>query len=181
LKYEILSKKIISEIMRSAICDYIISGPSGSGKTTVLRSLKNTGPEEYLLFTNKFQIFSGSLFENITLGRECSVDISYYLKLLFPDAERLTRTETSISNDSLSSGQIQRICLLRDLIGARGLRVIFDEPTSNLDGRSERLVLQNLRNWKKDFGYEQVVVASHCPKEVCEELGYTRIDLNAYT
>ena len=58
---------------------------------------------------------------------------------------------------ALSGGQKQRLAIARALIGTPKL-IVLDEPTSAVDGRTERLIRQTLSELR---GHVTVVIISH--------------------
>ncbi len=63
---------------------------------------------------------------------------------------------------SLSGGEQQRVAIAA--AAAREARLVLaDEPTAELDARSERMVLEALQRLRDDFG-STVVVVTHSPR-----------------
>ena len=58
---------------------------------------------------------------------------------------------------ALSGGQKQRLAIARALIGSPKL-IVLDEPTSAVDGRTEKLIRQTLSELR---GHVTVVIISH--------------------
>jgi ABC-type multidrug transport system fused ATPase/permease subunit len=146
-------------------------GESGSGKTTLLsllRGLYNPEPgtsirldgretpleelnESVTLFPQEPEIFENTLAYNITLG------------LPFPEEEVLRACEAAHFTDvirqlpqgletdirekgvNLSGGQKQRLALARGILAARDSSIVLlDEPTSNVDPRTEASIYNGL-------------------------------------
>jgi len=59
----------------------------------------------------------------------------------------------------LSSGEIQRIALLRSLLGKQKI-IIADEPTGNLDESNTKIILNLIANINRDYKY-MFIIASH--------------------
>ncbi|OAB44805.1 ABC transporter ATP-binding protein [Paenibacillus glacialis] len=135
-----------------------IYGPNGSGKTTIIKLLLgfynsydgkimlnehdirdidlSSLRREIGVVSQKIQLFSGSLIDNITLWDE---EITKEELVHILDGYGLSNiiTENKYDNISelgknLSGGQIQEIALARVIFKNPSL-FIFDEPTSNLD------------------------------------------------
>lgn len=147
-------------------------GPSGSGKTTIANLLSrfypsNDGiiridghpiesfPEEHFrrsvgMVAQEPLLFSGSVAENVRVGREDATDdeIIEALKLAnawefvgdFPDGIDTLVGERGVQ---LSGGQKQRVAIARALVKDPAI-LILDEATSALDVESESLVQQAL-------------------------------------
>jgi putative ABC transport system ATP-binding protein len=165
-------------------------GPSGSGKSTALhlaaaldepsagdvrvlgRSLSRLGEAELAAHRARdvaivFQ--SGNLWpelsahENVALGlrlagRRRGVRVAVERAL---DAFDLQRREDQVAG-SLSGGEQQRVAIAA-AAAREALLVLADEPTAELDARSEQIVLQALRRLRDEFG-SAVVVVTHSPR-----------------
>ena len=81
--------------------------------------------------------------------------------MLFEDDARLKDKNTRISISALSSGQIQRISLLRDLILSQDKTVMLDEPTSALDTAAEERLSYLLSTHSKELGFKKLIISTH--------------------
>ena len=167
-----------------------LHGPSGSGKSTALhlaagldepsagevrvfgRSLSRLDEVElagYRAHEVAIVFQSGNLWpelsarENVALGlrlagRRGSIRASVDRAL---DAFDLQRRESQRAG-SLSGGEQQRVAIAAAAAREAPL-VLADEPTAELDARSEQTVLQALRRLKDEFG-STVVVVTHSPR-----------------
>lgn len=166
---------------------YFIFGQSGSGKSTLLdiilglnesysgKILFNNQKAEYqniykdgktigFIPQNKFLI-NQSLFNNITLFDDLNQTNIKRVKLClnevdlknFIDNNRLFNYKIGFNGNKLSSGQAQRVLLARILYFNPKI-MIFDEPTSNLDGKTEKFFIENLINKSKD---KIIIYVSH--------------------
>jgi ATP-binding cassette subfamily C protein LapB len=95
-------------------------------------------------------LFSGTVRSNLILHRQAASDAEVLQACEQAGAltwiSRLPRgfdTRLGERGAGLSSGQRQSLALARALIGAPSL-IIMDEPTSDMDGRSEAEVVRNL-------------------------------------
>ena len=76
------------------------------------------------------------------------------LILKLPDGYQ---TQVGTLGDNLSAGEKQRIGLARAFLRGSGL-ILLDEPTSNVDSVNEGMILQALKEQKKDCG---IILVSH--------------------
>ena len=155
----------------------IITGPNGSGKSTLLGLF--TGlylPQKGFVTINSLKIgyigvtpliFKGTLKENLLYGNDSVVSNEKILKMieefnLYPEISEIN-IEKEVSNNSLSSGQMQKISFMRALLNNSDI-LLLDEATSNLDTQSKKLVFSILKNKnitiinsthnKEDFKYD---------------------------
>lgn len=163
-------------------------GPIGSGKSTIARLMLGLYPPTSGLvlidgsdlrqltpnsLRNKigalFQdnvLLTGTIRDNIKLGRD---DID--------DEEMLRASKVALAHDyisrmpsgydlvladrgeGLSGGQRQGIAMARALIGRPAI-LVFDEPTSSVDGETEARLIANLR---REFEGKTLVLITHRP------------------
>lgn len=135
----------------------VITGPNGSGKSTLLglsSGLLYPQKGESISYSNKFGyvgvtplIIPGTLKENLLYGNtkiiEDHVLLDYIYKFgLFNEEKNLDLNKT-VSNKTLSSGQLQKISFIRSLLGEAEI-LLLDESTSNLDIDSKNLIFDIL-------------------------------------
>lgn len=174
-------------------CSYSISGESGCGKTTLLKMLLGLYPPDdgviqidrsctaynMDLYANVSYVpqgnslFSGTIYENILLGRldATSEEIYSAAKKAFAH-EFITHLpmgyDTVIGDGAelqLSEGQAQRIALARAFLKDADFNFL-DEITSALDPQNEDYVLESVLNHMSG-----VIMVAHRPKAInaCEK------------
>ncbi len=154
-------------------------GESGSGKTTLVKLLLNLyswEKGEILINDNNIKdiqldtlrdkiayvpqetfLFSGTIYENLTLGLE-NVDMANVVEAAkmakahdfinkFP-LRYNTRLEENGAN--LSGGQRQRLSITRAILKAPDI-LILDEATSNLDSITEKAIERTIEDYTKDI------------------------------
>lgn len=137
----------------------IITGPNGSGKSTLLGLIAgvfyaNSG--KITTSSNKFGyigatplIFTKSLRENLLYGNDLNISdeklIDELKKFETFKEESSYNLDRTISNKSLSSGQMQKIAFIRALLNDIDT-LILDESTANLDEKSRNAVFKILKN-----------------------------------
>ena len=164
-----------------------IIGKSGEGKTTFLNILSRflvADDSVYLIngiasdkmvptafISQEVDLLNVSIKENICLGRKIKKkDFDELLKAadLYNWVNELPLKEDTIVGErgvKLSAGQRQRINILRGIVLDKEL-YILDEPTSNLDVETEKLII-NLIN--KYLYNKTVVIVTHkmAVKKIC--------------
>jgi ATP-binding cassette, subfamily B, bacterial len=160
-------------------------GPSGSGKTTISQILlglreptagratiggedaakvpKTDAHNTVALVPQEPVLLQGSIMDNIRFFRDFDEDeIIEAAKSahLHEDVIRMSagyETLVGEGGGALSGGQKQRLAIARALIGTPKL-IVLDEPTSAVDGRTEKLIRQTLSQLR---GRVTVVIISH--------------------
>lgn len=189
--YEGCSKNIIKdatfEIMKGE--KVAIVGESGSGKSTLLRLLMmNLRPSKGSITIDGVNVseikkssyrnslgyvsqgnttVSGSLYENIVLGREFSVDSDsnrvkqvlgvVHLEQFANDDALHSKSSFSGRETKYSGGQLQRIAVARELVG-RPIIYFLDEPSSALDDDTQEKLRVSLNN---ELNNDTVIIVSH--------------------
>ena len=162
-----------------------VLGPSGSGKTTISQILlglreptsgratiggedaaaiaKNDAHSTVALVPQEPILLQGSVMDNIRFFRdfeEQEVIDAARAAHLHEDVVRMPGgydTPVGEGGGALSGGQKQRLAIARALIGSPKL-IVLDEPTSAVDGRTERLIRQTLSELRE---HVTVVIISH--------------------
>ena len=164
---------------------YVVQGPSGAGKSTLLRLLNRL--EEPVGGTITFRGRPLSSYDAPELRRSVlylsqtpiaidgSVQTNLMLPFTFqsnstferPDEETLRRrlehfllNEVDLNHQaqSLSVGQLQRLCLIRGLLLSPAV-LLLDEPTSALDPASRRIVQSTTEQFCRQSNATVIVVA----------------------
>jgi len=176
----------LSAAKNELIC---IKGESGIGKSTIFRLLMKLLPidsgeyrinnisfnqiDRYSFWNNTLylqqepQIINDSIFNNITLFKHYDYDDKYDIALKALEKVGLSEyvlglekgLETNIMDLSLSSGQLQRLCLARVFYHDFDL-LLLDEPTSKIDPFSENKIIENIINEVRDKNII-CIVSSH--------------------
>ncbi len=166
----------------------IIMGPSGSGKSTILRLILGLdcpwSGEVFIDGVNicgqKFKILQeirkqigmvfqdGALFDSMTIGE----NVGYYL------FEHTKKTEEEIEHESrrmlefvdldpdimdklpeeLSGGMRRRVAIARALLSTRPKIMLFDEPTTGLDPRATRNVMNLILKLRQEEKIAVIIV-----------------------
>jgi ABC-type multidrug transport system fused ATPase/permease subunit len=162
-----------------------VLGPSGSGKTTISQLLlglreptsgrAEIGGEDaaaisrsdvhatVALVPQEPVLLQGSIADNIKFFRdfdEREVIEAAISAQLHEDITRMPagyETPVGEGGGALSGGQKQRLAIARALIGSPKL-IVLDEPTSAVDGRTEKLIRRTLSELR---GHVTVVIISH--------------------
>jgi ABC-type multidrug transport system fused ATPase/permease subunit len=160
-------------------------GPSGSGKTTISQLLlglreptsgratiggvdaaaiaRSDAHSTVALVPQEPVLLQGSVFDNIKFFRdfdERAVIDAAKSAHLHEDVVRMPDgydTPVGEGGGALSGGQKQRLAIARALIGSPKL-IVLDEPTSAVDGRTEKLIRQTLSELRD---HVTVVIISH--------------------
>lgn len=158
---------------------YFIYGPSGSGKTTLLeiicglleptdgkiyvsnkemKSRDLTNSEIITYVPQEPFLVEGNLFENVSMFEDENIENQKRFEKAIKDCnltDLINSTDDGLNMKikengvNLSSGQKQRIALARAFYKNRKI-IVLDEPTSNLDKKTEELFMKNLFNISKD-------------------------------
>lgn len=166
----------------------VLLGESGSGKTTLLRALKgdlvpSAGTVRVhgielsdatrdavragsALVAQSTWLFTGTIADNLRVGAPSADDAALWRSLasvaldgFVAAAPKGLDTPVGERGLALSGGQAQRLSLARALLSGRHL-LLLDEPTSQVDLASERIMLNALDALGPDY---TVVLVTHRP------------------
>lgn len=163
-----------------------IMGPSGSGKTTLINILSlmdNATNGVYKLLQNDVTQISneeqlkirreviGLIFQQFHLipylnALENVMLAQYYHSTTSEEDAKAMLDKVGLSHrfnhlpSQLSGGEQQRVCIARALINNPEI-LLADEPTGNLDEKNEKIVLELLKDIKKDG--KTIVLITHNP------------------
>ncbi len=164
-------------------------GVSGSGKTSTLNlilgnlniytgevSFDNHNIKDYLLdiglVGQEIELFNMSIKDNLCLGKYISEEelIRHIKELQLDDILNFEEGLDTVIGEKglkLSTGQKRRLNLLRSLLLNKNI-YILDEPTSNLDNKTEKIVVNFIKNHFQD---KTLIVATHNPeiKDICNK------------
>ena len=186
LELKNISKSYISKVGSIQVIDKLnlsvehnqnifLFGPSGCGKSTLLNLISgldnlDTGEIYFngnlvknhfellkddigIIFQDHYLISELNIFDNIKLKSNDTTKIENIL-----DYFEMTDFKFKYPNQ-LSNGQKQRVCVARSLVNNPKL-LIADEPTSYLDKKNAKLVIDLILNSSKKFNLS-TIIASH--------------------
>lgn len=144
---------------------FVFIGATGSGKTTILKCLMGLIKEyegeilinnknikniknlkEFFVFIDqKTSVFSRTIRENILYGKPDATEKEMIEAALNANIHEFVellpqKYNTTVTNKSLSGGQIQRICLARSFI-KNSPCILMDEPTNGLDVENQKTLV----------------------------------------
>lgn len=165
-----------------------VIGKSGQGKTTLLNILsksiktdcisvngsKKDVEIEYGYVTQEAEMFNTSIKENLCLDKD--IPDEYILELLesvmlkhwYDNLKEGLNTEIGEKGLKLSTGQKQRLNLLRAILQDKDV-YILDEPTSNLDEHTEEKVVNAINKY---LGNKTLIIVTHRKKvlDLCNKI-----------
>ena len=166
-----------------------IMGKSGQGKTTFLNifsryieveeehytidSISQKGNLNLAYISQEIDLFDLTVKENLCLGKEIDdSQLMLYLKEAGLE-EWVNKLENGLDTVvgerglKLSVGQKQRLNIIRGILLEKDIYVL-DEPTSNLDKETEKLIIHLIQNYLKD---KTVIIVTHREeiKDICDK------------
>jgi thiol reductant ABC exporter CydD subunit len=165
-----------------------LAGPSGCGKSTLFSVLLGLTPEwsgsiavgdvpladmepdawraQIAWVPQRPHLFARSVAENVRIGRPTASDDAVWAAIAAADLEQVVARlpkgiETILGHEGagLSVGERQRVALARAFVRDAPL-LLLDEPTANLDGRTEERVLTAVHRL---MAGRTVMIAAHRP------------------
>jgi len=167
------------------------TGPNGSGKTTLLRAILGLVPIRHGSIQTPFQKCpAGYVPQHRIIDPLYPVSVMQIVEMgLYPERRLfrpLTRAQKQRAADALdqlgmvehmqknfrelSGGMKQKVLIARALVCEPDV-IIMDEPTSELDEKSEQDVLQHLMTLNRDQG--KTILMVHHDLELVQELTHT--------
>ncbi|MGQ7280360.1 ABC transporter ATP-binding protein [Brevibacillus thermoruber] len=172
-----------------------LCGSSGSGKSTLLNLLAGlTKPDEGSIFVNGEEISRcsenelclfrrrcmGFIFQSYNLLPNLTALENVELPLIFAGESRKSRRAKAKEMlervglegrmdhkpNELSGGQQQRVSIARALVNQPSI-VLADEPTGNLDSKTEQEILELMRRMNRENGTTFIIVTHE--QEVAEQ------------
>jgi ATP-binding cassette, subfamily B, bacterial PglK len=160
-------------------------GESGSGKSTLLYlligllqpsngSIQRTKEwtEEIMYTPQDVFLIDDTLENNIAIGCE-KIDHDKILSSLesasLADLDQILNQTIGDEGELLSGGQRQRVGLARIFYFDKNI-IILDEPTSSLDSKTEKIILDSLQKLKSQG--KTIVIVSHnkAPLNICNKI-----------
>lgn len=161
----------------------LVTGPSGSGKSTLLATLvgwrdalagvASRGPGTIGFVSSESALFSGSLWENLTLGRDlASTEVRRTLDDLGLTGDRFADLDAALLADGrgLSNGERVRLVLARALLADIDL-LVLDDVAGVMDAMTRDKVRARLE--RESFAIVEASVDSPLMASAS-----TRIELN---
>lgn len=165
-----------------------VTGESGQGKTTLLNILsgciesdfvtingdKRCGRLNSIFVSQDVEIFDMSLRDNLCLGNQNITEarMEQLIKAVglhdwFSAVGRNWDVPLGERGVFVSTGQRQRLNLCRGLLAADKDVYLLDEPTSNVDEETERLIVSLIQEYLHD---KTVVIVTHRPllRTICD-------------
>lgn len=170
---------------------YTIVGHSGAGKSTILSIMgvmdKPTSGELFLKGKELRDLSSGEMadlrmktigfvFQHYYLNPKKTVIDNIVLALRAnPENQKSEYREKSLNllkkfsvdkyadsyPDELSGGEQQRVCIARALANSPDM-ILADEPTGNLDGENEKMIMEYMKKLTEDG--KTVIIVTHSEK-----------------
>ena len=143
------------EIHRNELVTLI--GPNGSGKTTLVRVLLGLEKPGKGSVASAADLRVGYTPQLLTVDRTLPLDVQRFLAMSgISDTEILQETLTSVGASAifnqeirlLSGGELKRVMLARALLREPDL-LVLDEPTANVDVRTDRILRTDTKNTRR--------------------------------
>ncbi|MBP2058812.1 ATP-binding cassette subfamily B protein [Lactobacillus colini] len=164
----------------------LLTGESGVGKSSLLNIIANNihpsegqvtyddrqiTPTDVIYIRQDPWLFSGSVRENLTLGKDISDDkllaALKQVNLLTELGDNILDREISAQVDTLSGGQKQRLSIARALLHQRPI-ILMDEITSSIDDKNADIIRDLIYNLPNTI----IEVAHHTNKQLLKKYNF---------
>lgn len=175
VSYEVDDKLILKDVSFNVNKgDWVmIQGDAGSGKTTLFKLLTRQIKKDANIYINnklisnykegviennivyvdqKTKVFNMSIKDNIFFGSNLDEKVlkASLVDKMIKDNNITYDYVVDNTNANLSGGQLQKIMIASSLACNKKI-IIFDETTSQLDNKSERIILKNIKRLYNDL------------------------------
>lgn len=168
-----------------------ITGANGSGKSTMLNIISNMDSDYEGIVRFNGEVLDNNIRNEMTLvfqkpylfRRRVYDNICYPLKLRNIDKDKQKELALKVIKDleiedlmdkkgnKLSGGETQKVALARAMVFNPKL-LLLDEPTSNIDPQSTKIIEREIKNFNKNTDATIVIITHNMEqsKRLCDEI-----------